>query len=452
MTVDMGVTIQQLTNAQAAQLAGLAMGCLFFIPLAVKYGRRSSYIISTAVMAGVTWWTSKMTTNAELIITMVITGLAGAINETSVQMTISDLFFVHHRGSANAFYFGAVMVGSFLTPMAAGTQAAHEGWRWSYYTLAICLTILSVITVFAFEETKYIPLSVGQVDNDVASFGQSSVKEDIDSKNKVDGDAATIATQTEPAIPMNSYRQCMRWTTTTSENLPRLFMMPFYVITLPHVMFTALQFASGICWLVVFMQVISIVFAAPPYNFSTAGIGYMSLGPFVGNLFGSIYGGPLADWTCVRLAKRNGGVFEPEMRLYPLVIPTFFSAGGLIMFGATCARGMHWIYPSIGGAFFAFGLGAMGDITFTLIIDTYRELVAEAFIGIAFMRNALSIGATFALVPWMKTQGLTNMFIVCGCISFAIGALYVPLIIYGKRIRTTLALHYWKLVEKRSRI
>ncbi|KAF5696297.1 major facilitator superfamily transporter, partial [Fusarium mundagurra] len=217
------------------------------------------------------------------------------------------------------------MVGSFLTPMAAGTQAAHEGWRWSYYTLAICLTILSVITVFAFEETKYIPLSVGQVDNDVASFGQSSV-EDIDSKNKVDGDAATIATQTEPAIPMNSYRQCMRWTTTTSENLPRLFMMPFYVITLPHVMFTALQFASGICWLVVFMQVISIIFAAPPYNFSTAGIGYMSLGPFVGNLFGSIYGGPLADWTCVRLAKRNGGVFEPEMRLYPLAIPTFFSA------------------------------------------------------------------------------------------------------------------------------
>lgn len=35
---------------------------------------------------------------------------------------------------------------------------------------------------------------------------------------------------------------------------------------------------------------------------------------------------------------------------------------------------MHWIYPSIGGAFFAFGLGANGDITFTLVIDTYREV------------------------------------------------------------------------------
>ena len=35
---------------------------------------------------------------------------------------------------------------------------------------------------------------------------------------------------------------------------------------------------------------------------------------------------------------------------------------------------MHWIYPSVGSAFFAFGLGAIGDISFTLIIDTYRPV------------------------------------------------------------------------------
>ncbi|KAF5986294.1 major facilitator superfamily transporter [Fusarium coicis] len=452
MTVDMGVSIQQLTNAQSAQLAGLAMGCLFFIPLAIKYGRRSSYIISTAVLAGVSWWTARMQSYPELIITMIITGLGGAINETAVQMTISDLFFVHHRGSANAVYFTAVMVGSFLTPMAAGTQAANQGWRWSYYTLSIFLTILFVVFIFAFEETKYIPVSVGEAENDDAGSVHDPTTKDIDSKNKIGSELVTVGTHTDPTIHMNSYRQCMRLTTTTSESLPDLFVMPFHVITLPHVMFTALQFASGVCWLVIFMQIISIVFSAPPYNFTTAGIGYMALGPFVGNIFGSILGGPLADWTVVRLARRNGGIYEPEMRLYPLVIPTFFMAGGIIMFGATAARGMHWIYPSLGGAFFAFGLGANGDITFTLIIDTYRELVAEAFIGIAFFRNAVSVGVTFAIVPWMTSMGLTNMFIISGCIAFAIGSLFVPMIIYGKKIRTALAPRYWKLVERRSRI
>lgn len=35
---------------------------------------------------------------------------------------------------------------------------------------------------------------------------------------------------------------------------------------------------------------------------------------------------------------------------------------------------MHWIYPSIGGAFLGFGLGGIGDATLTLVIDSYRDV------------------------------------------------------------------------------
>ena len=88
MSVDLNVTISQLNNAQSANLAGLAVGCIFFIPFTVKYGRRSIYILSTAVLAGSIWWMSRMESFAELIITSIIAGLAGAINETAVQMTV----------------------------------------------------------------------------------------------------------------------------------------------------------------------------------------------------------------------------------------------------------------------------------------------------------------------------------------------------------------------------
>ncbi|KAM0341697.1 hypothetical protein ACHAPU_009945 [Fusarium lateritium] len=404
MTVDMGVSISQLTNAQSAQLAGLALGCLFFIPLTIKYGRRSTYVTSTAALAAVAWWTSRMTTYGGLIATAILTGLAGAINETAVQMT----------------------------------------------TLSICLTILFVVFLVALEETKYIPVSVGETEGVEISSDHINSKEYLDDKRM--DDITAIATQTESTIPISSWRQRLRFVTKTNESLPQLFIMPLYVITLPHDMFTALQFASGVSWLVIFMQTISIVFSAPPYLFTTAGVGYMALGPFVGNIFGSLYGGPFADWLIVRLARRNGGYFEPEMRLYPLVLTTITMAGGIIMFGVTAARGMHWIYPSIGGAFFAFGLGANGDMTFTLVIDCYRELTAETFIGIAFMRNAISVAIPFAIVPWMNTMGLSNMFIMCGMFAFAIGSLFVPMIIWGKKIRTTLAPKYWKLVEMRSKI
>lgn len=42
---------------------------------------------------------------------------------------------------------------------------------------------------------------------------------------------------------------------------------------------------------------------------------------------------------------------------------------------------MHWIYPSIGGAMFAFGLGSYGDIAFTFVIDTYRD-VCDSSLGL----------------------------------------------------------------------
>ncbi|RSL46388.1 hypothetical protein CEP54_013862 [Fusarium duplospermum] len=398
MTVDLGITITQLSRAQSAQLAGLAMGCIFFIPFTIKYGRRSTYVVSTAALAAVSC-------------------LARAINETAVQMTIADLFFVHQRGSANAIYFTAVMVGSFLTPLAAGSQAAEQGWRWSYYALSIAMTALFVTFLLLFEETKFVPVSIGQTNASISLVVTSSGPSLEDEKEdlKAEGYAATTTmTRTDSTIPINTWRQRLRFTTPTPESLPHLFVIPLHVITLPHVLFTALQFASGVCWLVLYMSVVSIVFVQPTYNFTTAGIGYMTLGPFVGNIFGSIYGGPLSDWVIVRLARRNGGIFEPEMRLYPLVVPTVVMAGSIIMFGVTADKGMHWIYPSIGGALFAFGLGANGDITFTLIVDTYRELTAEAFIGVAFLRNAVSVAVPFALVPWMKTMGLTNMYILSG--------------------------------------
>lgn len=227
------------------------------------------------------------------------------------------------------------MIGSFLTPMAAGSQAAGQGWRWSQYTLSIFLSILSVLMVFIFEETKYVPMTVSREEPTAAP----SAPDGDDDEKKTNGtQAVTVTTTTSLEQPLNTWRERLRFTTPTPESLFKLFMMPLRVITLPHVFFTALQFASGVCWLVLFMTVISIVFSIPPYSFDTAGIGYMALGPFVGNILGSIYGGPFSDWLIVRLTKRNGGVYEPEMRLHPLFLCVLTMTGGLIMFGATADR------------------------------------------------------------------------------------------------------------------
>jgi MFS family permease len=88
MTVDINLTYEQLNNSMSANGAGCALGCVVFVPIAQKYGRRSVYIISTAIMAGSSWWTSRMTTLTELYLTNLLFGLAGSVNETLAQMTV----------------------------------------------------------------------------------------------------------------------------------------------------------------------------------------------------------------------------------------------------------------------------------------------------------------------------------------------------------------------------
>ena len=91
MTGDLNVTYQDLANGQAVQLVGLACSCVIFIPFTKKYGRRSTYVISTALVAIGSWWTGYMTTKVEIYLTNLLFGLAGATNEVAVEMTVNIL-------------------------------------------------------------------------------------------------------------------------------------------------------------------------------------------------------------------------------------------------------------------------------------------------------------------------------------------------------------------------
>ncbi|KAF7523220.1 hypothetical protein G7054_g11849 [Neopestalotiopsis clavispora] len=456
MSEDMNLSYEQLNDSLSANGAGCALGCVFVIPFSKKYGRRSTYILTTAVLAAVTWWSARMTTLAELYLTNLLSGLAGSVNETVAQMTLADLFFVHQRGTINATYLTAVMMGSFLTPMAAGVQASNSSWRWSYYTLAICLTVLLVVFIFSYEETKYVPVISGArpiVPRAVVADSEDlAVGKDTDSQKDMSPVLRTssAAAMTSSRPPLNTYRQRLRWTTTTPESLTKLFYFPLYTNAFPHVIFASLQYASGVCWLVVMASIWSTVTTVPPYNLDTAQLGYLNVGPFIGNLIGSFYGGVVSDW-CVRFfSRRNQGFYEPEMRLYHLLPPAFLMSIGLFLSGYGLQQFWSPTMLSFSGGLFAFGLGAIGDAAFTLVLDTYEALAGECFVVIAFWRNVIGIGIPFAVTP-MIDIGLMNSGIIMAVISFVISMLFIPMIIWGKRFRATNGPRYYQLIEDQQK-
>lgn len=99
MTVDLNVTYGELTQSMSVNYVGLAMGCVLFIPFAKKYGRRPVYIVSTALMLVTSFWTARLESLAELYICNLLQGLAGATNETIVEITVCTLLSQPITGS-----------------------------------------------------------------------------------------------------------------------------------------------------------------------------------------------------------------------------------------------------------------------------------------------------------------------------------------------------------------
>lgn len=231
--------------------------------------------------------------------------------------------------------------------MAAGAQATRQGWRWSYQTMGIFNALFLILFVFLYEETKYTPIISGRPRPGTATDENIEIPDDPDAKSaypSVDKAAvrdqpSTRSHQLDPDIPHNSWRTRLALTTTTSESIWPYYYRPIQVLFgFPAVMYAALQYAASVVWLTILSNVLSLVFPLPPYSFSPEQIGFMSLGPFIGNLLGAVYGGVLGDWSILYFSRRNKGFYEPEMRLYILHIPALTMAGGIIMFGVTIER------------------------------------------------------------------------------------------------------------------
>ncbi|KAM5354660.1 hypothetical protein ACJ41O_001307 [Fusarium nematophilum] len=448
---EFGWTYGQLNAASALNYVGTALGCILFIPPAVKYGRRSMYLLSTAVILATAVWSACLKTLPELYISQFIFGLASATNETIVEMTIADLYFVHQRATANGLYM------SFLSSIVAGYMAADGNWRLCYWVTFAVEAVIFIYFCLLFEESKYIPrIEARALDNPQPSpepIKKDTASETAEPTTSISRQGSNAAVhRINPDIPELAWRQRLRLVTKTDESLVDIAWTSVQILfRFPVVMYTALTYAFCLCWISAQASLISIVFTQPPYNFGTVGVGNMSLGIFIGCILGSVYGA-VSDRAVLWFARRNYGYYEPEMRLQLNHFPALCMGGGFIMFGVTMAKGMHWIYPSIGSGIFGFGLGGVSDVALVVLIDSYQAVTGEAFIGVAFIRNCFSIAISFALVPWMDAQGVRDMCIVMGVWATVMGFLHVPLLLWGKRIREKTADRYQEMARQRARL
>ncbi|KAF9889383.1 hypothetical protein FE257_007493 [Aspergillus nanangensis] len=457
---ELGFSYEILNDSYAAGSAALCFGALVFIPVALKYGRRVVYVGSLLLQVVVSIWAAKLQTIADLVLINFFNCFLGALNEVLVQMTVADVFFVHQRGLMNSLYVWVMVVGLSLSPLAAGYVTDSQGWRWVWWWMVILCGAGVLLFYFTYEETKFVGSILGQVPDNMSDphLTHSPAKEDEESAaEKVAAQAPLTsedgnknaprymtAIDIDPSIPRKSYVQRLSlWSPSpgpVSGFLRHMYQPLIVLIRFPPVLYIALLYGLIEASWQVMITVISSDMPEAPYNFTPGQIGLMSLPSFIGITIGTIPSGLLSDRLVLWLAKRNGGLFEPEMRLWILLAFAPFAPAGILMFGYAIDRKDPWMIVAVGYALYGFGMAPISSASLTYLTDAYSDIVADCLVGVTFVRNLLATIFIFAVTPWIAAVGSANVFLTMGVILLFLS---VPVtgafLYYGKRIRASTA-------------
>ena len=196
--------------------------------------------------------------------------------------------------------------------------------------------------------------------------------------------------------------------------------------------------------------------------------GLTNLGGIVGIVLAMLVTGPLNDYGIVWIARRNRGVFEPELRLV-FMLAMLFGVFGYVGWAVGSARAMPWIgavacityvhplplllprptpshvpsrrrprTPARADAprrMLNFSMVVSGSASVTYLLDTHRENALHILAVTNFAKNMVLYASTFFANGIIISRGVkVALLILGGCQAFCWLA-SIPMYILGKRVR-----------------
>lgn len=336
-------------------------------------------------------------------------------------MTIADIFYTHERTLPIALYNAFLSVGVGLALVIDGWIAeSSAGWRGIYWVSGALVAATTIAVIFTFPETAY------------RRGPQPSVT--ANQKRPIDNTQRKSYWQSLSVWPKQVY---------TKDSWAKLFIRNFAIVAFPAVLWTTLVFAVTIGALVSVTSNVAIAFAAT-YQFGSGITGSCFVSAILGSIIG-VLGGSYADKWSSRLTRKNGGIREPEMRLWPIMPALITTPLALVLYGVGIQHQLHWICPTIGLGLLNFSIVWASSVSMTYMIDCLKPLAEESITAVLAYKAAFGFLLSFYTNQWIAESGYQNMFgAFAGISSFCLVLVFV-FIFYGKPIRKH-ALE-WKLVK-----
>lgn len=117
------------------------------------------------------------------------------------------------------------------------------------------------------------------------------------------------------------------------------FYQPLLILfSFPAVAYTAITYGTILAWFSANTSSSSYFVLDDPYEFSASAIGLLHLGGFLGTFIATLTVPAQNDSFIVRAAKKNGRVFEPDMRLWMSIPGALLNCAGLFIYGIGLGR------------------------------------------------------------------------------------------------------------------
>ncbi|PSS12906.1 hypothetical protein M430DRAFT_143353 [Amorphotheca resinae ATCC 22711] len=441
---DTGVSLTNMNGGSALNYLLLGFVNIFWIPAAMKIGRRPVFLLTTILCLCAGVWTGKFHGTGQWFGAQVLNGLGTSAYQAVIQLSIFDQFFAHQRGRMLSVYLFGQQLGSILGLITGGTIADNLSWRWSQYIVAIIDGVVLILLFLSFEETLFPRFLFTSSGNPV--HNAAAQKPDSESK-----DSHTIASVSNHyGFPRRKLVERLRlWVYYPEDRTTywQYFRRPFFLLSFPNVIIAAFIFAFGCTAGIVSFNTISEILTSPPYNWSTTSTGLVFLAALVGNVVGWATG-TLSDQIVIHLARRNGGIKEPEMRLWTLGFSMVYAVLGYFLYGWGAQSGAHWMTIAFGvGCMIAHQVSACSIAT-AYAMECFPGMSGEMVVILAMCSSLINFAFSYSVQPFINAAGYGWTFTFFGLSVWASMLAAVPMIMYGKRWRIRCAPKYYRFVNE----
>ncbi|KAI9646038.1 Major Facilitator Super [Ciborinia camelliae] len=464
MNQEYGISYDTMNVGAGVLFVGIGYFTLLISPAAWLYGRRVTYIIclTSGVIGAI--WMARVKTASDSIWNQLFVGASEACAEANVQLSLSDLFFQHQRGSVLGIYVLATSIGTYMGPIIASYIGGGPlGWRWIGWMSVVISCAVIVVCYFTLEETMFDRPETAY-ENPINGVSSKTEGEESEPHNLKEKETALTTTPSDtPPIPPSptpvkkTFRQRIQLITPASNlkgtGFKQYFSRLFHtlrIFTFPAVWYSGLQWGAQDAWLTFYSTLQQDYWSEDPWNYTVQQSGVMNVPCLIGAIIGCFWGGYLSDEFVLWYAKKyRHGISEAEDRLWMMYPCAFFSPLGMLIFGLGTAYGWAWPAPYVGLGFIGFGWGCSGDLSMSYLMDAYPDMVLEGMVGVSVINNTIGCIFTFATSAWLNT-GVANTFIAIAVLDFVFVMATWPMMYFGKSCRRWTKDRYLYFVRSRD--